>query len=584
MQCHYEVLGVSKDASDSELKKAYRVLALKWHPDKNSDRVESIEKFQEIQQAYDVLSDRQERAWYDKHREQILHGGENYVDDGLNLMHYFQTSAYCGHGDGEKGFYSVYSFVFKTIVEEDSKFVDDSSLLDHIPHFGCSSDPYEEVKPFYDYWQSYCTFKSFAWLEKYDTRQASGRRMLRVMEKENKKLRDAAKKNKSEEIRALVQYIRKRDKRVKAYREKREEEEKDKELLLKQKRAAEKRERLEKMKDYKEQDWNSMSQLENNLNDVAAHVDEEFGDNNVDSQSDDEDLDDFYCIACEKLFKSDKALKNHEKSKKHRERVELIKRVMEEEMTGKTDVLDFSSSGSDLKIVVDETADECTINIKPEECTIDVTALNLRDSLELPSYVIGRSRSNSRRSTRSVGESEEEKFEPDGSLHLADSVTLAFAEKVKKKKRNKKDDSHTGRSSEDDIDDDDLDECEMKMVELILRDDMGEPKLEDESHVFNIHDGDQGKNENAIEFQSDESPGIEPKRKSKSRRKSKKGQSDIVDNTNQTISLRCNVCNVEYLTRNELFKHINETGHALKIENKNIANEDSRRKKGKKKK
>ena len=591
MRCHYEVLGVSRDAMDSELKKAYRVLALKWHPDKNNDRAESTERFQEIQQAYDVLSDRQEREWYDKHREQILKGGENYVDDGLNLMHYFQTSAYCGYGDDENGFYSVYSFVFKTIVEEDLKFAADVSLLEDIPHFGTPSDPYEEVKRFYDYWQSYCTFKTFVWLEKYDTRQAPGRRVLRAMEKENKKLRDAGKKNRNEEIRALVLYVRKRDKRVKAYKEKREEEEKSKALLLEQKRAAERRERLEKMKDYKEQDWNSMSQLESNLKEIASHVDEEFGENNAESQSDDEDWEDFYCIACEKLFKSDKALKNHEKSKKHRDRVELIKQVMEEEMADKTEAFDGSdfSSGSGLKVEVNDSAQKYTINVTAEEdCTIDVTALNLRDSLELPAYVSGRSRSNSRRSYKSMGESEEEKIEPAGSLRLADSVTLAFAQKVKKKKRNKKDDKdhrYAEKSSEDDTDENEFDECEMKMVELILRDDVGEAEIQDTGHVLNIHDGQQGKNdENALGSQSDESPGIAPKRKSKSRRKSKKGQSDIVDNENETTSLRCNVCNGEYSTRNLLFKHINESGHALKIENKNIANEDSRKKKGKKKK
>lgn len=187
-----------------------------------------------------------------------------------------------------------------------------------------------------------------------------------------------------------------------------------------------------------------------------------------------------------------------------------------------------------------------------------------------------------------MGESEEEKIEPAGSLRLADSVTLAFAQKVKKKKRNKKDDKdhrYAEKSSEDDTDENEFDECEMKMVELILRDDVGEAEIQDTGHVLNIHDGQQGKNdENALGSQSDESPGIAPKRKSKSRRKSKKGQSDIVDNENETTSLRCNVCNGEYSTRNLLFKHINESGHALKIENKNIANEDSRKKKGKKKK
>jgi DnaJ family protein A protein 5 len=59
MKCHYAVLGVDRDASADELKKAYRRLALVWHPDKNdAERAdECTRQFAVIQQAYDVLSD-----------------------------------------------------------------------------------------------------------------------------------------------------------------------------------------------------------------------------------------------------------------------------------------------------------------------------------------------------------------------------------------------------------------------------------------------------------------------------------------------------------------------------------------------
>jgi DnaJ family protein A protein 5 len=76
MKCHYEVLGVPLNASDDDLKKSYRKLALKWHPDKNLDNLDEAKReFQFIQAAYEVLSDPQERAWYDKHRDAILLGG-----------------------------------------------------------------------------------------------------------------------------------------------------------------------------------------------------------------------------------------------------------------------------------------------------------------------------------------------------------------------------------------------------------------------------------------------------------------------------------------------------------------------------
>jgi molecular chaperone DnaJ len=62
---YYEVLGVSKDASDKELKQAFRSLARKYHPDKNSD-AGADEKFKEIQEAFGVLSDNEKRAQYDR--------------------------------------------------------------------------------------------------------------------------------------------------------------------------------------------------------------------------------------------------------------------------------------------------------------------------------------------------------------------------------------------------------------------------------------------------------------------------------------------------------------------------------------
>eukprot|EP00004_Rigifila_ramosa_P023060 TRINITY_DN6416_c0_g1_i1.p1 TRINITY_DN6416_c0_g1~~TRINITY_DN6416_c0_g1_i1.p1 ORF type:complete len:350 (+),score=78.33 TRINITY_DN6416_c0_g1_i1:155-1204(+) len=73
---YYKILGVSRTADDDELKKAYRKLALQWHPDKNQSNKEVAEKkFKEISEAYDVLSDKQKREIYDQYGEEGLKGG-----------------------------------------------------------------------------------------------------------------------------------------------------------------------------------------------------------------------------------------------------------------------------------------------------------------------------------------------------------------------------------------------------------------------------------------------------------------------------------------------------------------------------
>ncbi len=75
MADYYETLGVPRAASDDDIKKAYRKLAMQFHPDRNNGSPESEEKFKEITEAYDVLRDGNKRATYDRYGEAGLRGG-----------------------------------------------------------------------------------------------------------------------------------------------------------------------------------------------------------------------------------------------------------------------------------------------------------------------------------------------------------------------------------------------------------------------------------------------------------------------------------------------------------------------------
>src|SRR3954454_20975128 len=72
---YYEILGVSKNASADEIKKAYRKVAMQFHPDRNPGDKEAEEKFKEAAEAYEVLSDADKRAKYDRYGHQAFAPG-----------------------------------------------------------------------------------------------------------------------------------------------------------------------------------------------------------------------------------------------------------------------------------------------------------------------------------------------------------------------------------------------------------------------------------------------------------------------------------------------------------------------------
>ncbi len=98
----YEILGVSKNASEDELKKAYRRLAMKYHPDRNPNDKEAEAKFKEAKEAYEILTDAQKRAAYDQFGHAAFEGGMG-------------GGAGAGAGYGGAGFSDIFGDVFGDI-------------------------------------------------------------------------------------------------------------------------------------------------------------------------------------------------------------------------------------------------------------------------------------------------------------------------------------------------------------------------------------------------------------------------------------------------------------------------------------
>ena len=97
---YYEVLGVSKSASADEIKKAYRKLAIQYHPDKNPDNPEAEDKFKEAAEAYEVLSNPEKKQRYDQFGHQGM-GGSGSYGGGMNMEDIFsQFGDIFGGGGG----------------------------------------------------------------------------------------------------------------------------------------------------------------------------------------------------------------------------------------------------------------------------------------------------------------------------------------------------------------------------------------------------------------------------------------------------------------------------------------------------
>ncbi|KAL2163662.1 hypothetical protein VTH06DRAFT_5720 [Thermothelomyces fergusii] len=331
--CYYELLGVQRDASDEEIRRAYKKKALELHPDRNfHDTENATRRFAEVQTAYEILSDPQERAWYDSHRDAILGGADDLAGNApadpvsghtsaeaiFALMRRFNSSV--PMDDSQGGFFRILDEFFDQLAAEERAACDWAGIAPtEYPPFGKSTDDYKTVgKPFYSAWSGFSTRKTFSWRDKYRLQDAPDRRTRRLMEKENKKLREEGIREFNDAVLSLVAFVKKRDPR---YIHNPQSEAERQQVLRNSAAAQAARSRaahLEKLAAYVVPDW------------AQSRDDEE--DNGEFATSEEEDeIEEIECVVCNKTFKSEKQFEAHEKSKKHVKAVQKIQRQMRKE-------------------------------------------------------------------------------------------------------------------------------------------------------------------------------------------------------------------------------------------------------------
>eukprot|EP00892_Ulva_mutabilis_P000320 jgi/Ulvmu1/10289/UM060_0091.1 len=339
MRCLYEVLDVESSADAAVIKKSYRKLALQWHPDKNSNDENAQDRFQEIQNAWEVLSDPQERAWYDSHRNQILSSGSRHQagaggdgaseppDEPINFAFYHSSNCFTDFDDNTDGFFAVYRALFSKIADQEQAAYKRQQAASGstkaappaaAPNFGLPSSSEDFVRDFYGFWANFQTVKDFAWLDVYNASSAPGRQVRRLMEAENAKARKAGKLAFVAEVRELVRMVKAMDIRMAAFAELEEQRKAERQAADAQRRAEERQARQAAAAAYQDADWIRAAEEEQLAAlDAAAPVPEERQEHE--------------CVVCNKVYRSEKALANHEASKKHKEALKKLKRMMRAE-------------------------------------------------------------------------------------------------------------------------------------------------------------------------------------------------------------------------------------------------------------
>lgn len=510
---YYELLGVERTASEDDIKKAYRRKALELHPDRNYGNVESATRlFAEIQSAYEVLSDPQERAWYDSHRDILLRGDQpagpgadefsynirmTTAEEVMKLMMKFNGRM--EFTNSPSGFFGGLNDFFKQLAKEEDiacQWEDEEGV--EYPEFGTDDDDYEDVvRPFYAMWNGFATKKSYSWKDHYRLSDAPDRRIRRLMEKENKKLREDAIQEYNEAVRSLVAFVRKRDPRV----QNNQKSEAERQKTLREATAAQaarsravRQAKLEELDAAVVPDWAK-----------SKATDEHEGRFSSESEVEEHEYD---CVVCDKTFKSEAQFKAHEKSKKH---VKLLKQLQRE----------MRAEGRDLDLE------------PPKQALEHEEVIDEHDS---------------------VGDEQLDVSSPhkDHDLSLSEdaSETREPQKQTNGKVSTPGEDSDVSSSSGDD------DYAPRSEVEQRLTAEVSDhlsSRLEDASLE-------------ATPTPSDLEGSSQPKiGKAKQKRAKKAAQQASQQPTAGDSEFQCLVCKVEFPSKSQLFKHIDKTKHAAPV-------------------
>lgn len=543
-QCLYELLEIPQTASPTEIKKAYRLQALQNHPDKNPTNQEAAEYiFKKIQNAYDVLSDPHERAWYDSHRDQILRGKHPSSGDAeattaasatdIDLFSYFSSTVYKGW-QGPTGFFAVFGAVFDALWKEELDAMENEQMRP-APPFGGHQSQWDTVGTFYREWECFLSRKSFSFADKWNLADASNRDVRRAMERENKRERQRLKKEFNTAVRELVSFVKKRDPRVMKRLEEAEGEKKRLEKELKVRSEIRKRERQTQLEEIRlardealEEDADALDEIlatialderierrrekksrqrldvlsedegsENEACDNGVDTagegssnDGDYGEENGenDSGSEEEELENLYCIACRKPFRSMAQKVDHERSKKHKTAMAKMKgQVLAEEE-------EFLKSKKALNRCSNDSVDDSIKDLSEEDCLSE-------ESMEK-------------------------------------RPTKAMKRRKKKAQRAALD----TRLDEKEI----VETKDANIVEGIHSDVNGSEKERDEGHIEVVAEGD-----------------VKLSKKEKRRLREQKKKEAKEGSGKTSNSLSCNVCGMNFTSRNKLMRHVEKSGHAL---------------------